>query len=81
MYKIIKNTFDKLPKDTNLFYGHEYTRGNLRFAKKIEVDNVVIREKYKEAKDNHRKKIASLPGILSEEYKINLFLRVDEPKI
>ncbi len=49
MYKIIKTKFDKLPKDTNLFYGHEYARGNLRFAKKIEADNLDIREKYKEA--------------------------------
>ena len=78
----IKETFlDELPKSTHLFYGHEYSFYNLRFAKHSDRENEFIKQTYKEAKKRRMIKMPFLPGVLEDEYRVNLFLRGEEQVI
>ncbi|WP_133128184.1 hydroxyacylglutathione hydrolase [Legionella nagasakiensis] len=65
----------KLPKDTQIYCAHEYTRQNLRFAAIIEPDNHTI-ESYRAHLMKHPNQ-CSLPSTLRLEKKINPFLRTD----
>ena len=67
----------KLPKETNIYCGHEYTLSNAKFiasiikGKNID-DKIKILENLKE--NNQR----SIPALLSEELDLNLFLKADD---
>mmetsp|Transcript_16509 Transcript_16509/g.15817 ORF Transcript_16509/g.15817 Transcript_16509/m.15817 type:complete len:146 (+) Transcript_16509:508-945(+) len=76
---IKKDVIDKLPKDTHLFYGHEYAYSNLRFCHSLDPNNQFINEQYLIVKKNRALRKPNLPGTLSDEYQINVFFRFDEP--
>jgi hydroxyacylglutathione hydrolase len=70
-----------LPPDTRIYCGHEYTLGNLLFAKSVEPDNGAIDERTVSARmllDNGR---PSGPSTLEQELATNPFLRVDRKTI
>ena len=64
---------NKLPDDTKIYCGHEYTLSNLEFVRS-QINNDYIEEKYKEILDMRSKNQISLPSILGIERKINPFL-------
>tara|TARA_B100000131_G_scaffold317318_1_gene359098 strand:- start:21 stop:752 length:732 start_codon:yes stop_codon:yes gene_type:complete len=64
---------NKLPDDTKIYCGHEYTLSNLEFVRS-QINNDYIEEKYKEISDMRSKNQISLPSILGIERKINPFL-------
>ena len=64
---------NKLPDDTKIYCGHEYTLSNLEFVRS-QINNDYIEEKYKEISDMRSKNQISLPSILGIEKKINPFL-------
>ena len=66
-----------LPKDTNIYCGHEYTKKNLDFCKKVEIDNNLLKEKKKWLDLRINKRIPTLPITLGEELDTNIFLRCD----
>ena len=66
-----------LPKDTNIYCGHEYTKKNLDFCKKVEIDNHLLKEKKKWLDLRINKRIPTLPITLGEELDTNIFLRCD----
>ena len=66
-----------LPKDTNIYCGHEYTKKNLDFCKKVEIDNNLLKEKKKWLELRINKRIPTLPITLGEELDTNIFLRCD----
>ncbi len=72
------NKIAALSDETLLYCGHEYTVGNLAFAKQVEPNNKEILSRYKLALDNHKKMVPSVPTTLALEKKTNPFLRCDQ---
>ncbi|HUJ57568.1 MAG TPA: hydroxyacylglutathione hydrolase [Kofleriaceae bacterium] len=64
-----------LPPETRVYFGHEYTAANLKFAAAVEPDNAAIAAR-----------LAGLPArttpsTIADELATNPFLRVTQPKI
>ena len=76
MYKSIKK-LKNLPKNTQIYCGHEYTISNLEFAKTVEPFNKDIISSYNNALNLQNNNTPTLPTFLSSELKINPFLRSD----
>ncbi len=65
----------RLPDDTNIYCGHEYTLANGQFCQKVEPDNTDITARMKQAKDLRRQHLPTIPVTLGTEKKTNVFLR------
>ncbi|HLJ00420.1 MAG TPA: hydroxyacylglutathione hydrolase [Bradyrhizobium sp.] len=70
-----------LPDDFKLYCGHEYTAANIKFALTIEPDNAVLRARAEEVKRQRAENKPTVPTLLGEEKKANVFLRADEPAV
>lgn len=70
-----------LPDDTKLYCTHEYTLQNLKFAQQVEPQNLDIQVKINHVQALRQANLPSLPALLSEEKKINPFLRCDVPEV
>ena len=66
----------KLPLDTKIYCGHEYTESNLRFAKSIEPLNQGIISRYNDVVKLNKQGIPTLPSTIEIEIETNPFLRV-----
>ena len=69
------------PKETKIYFGHEYTLTNLKFAERVEPGNERIREYVEECQTKQKKGGFTTPSTLAVELEMNPFLRVDEPEI
>lgn len=67
-----------LPEDTLICCAHEYTLANMKFAMHVLPDDVAIQDYYRKVNELRAKNQKTLPGILKNERKINLFLRTDD---
>lgn len=67
----------KLPEDTKVYFGHEYTVSNLKFAESVEKDNKDIAEKMKWAKEVG----VTTPSTIKNEKLTNPFMRVELPEV
>ena len=65
----------KLPLDTLIFCGHEYTVSNLEWAVGIDWDNKIIQKKLVEAKEKRSKGKYTIPSNVENELDINVFLK------
>ena len=72
------NKIKKLPKDTKIYCGHEYTYKNAEFCIKYDYDNVNLKKKFEEVKKLRSSNLPSLPTNLEDEIKSNIFLRCDQ---
>ena len=70
-----------LPDDFKLYCGHEYTASNIKFALTIEPDNAVLKARAEEVKRLRSENKPTIPTLLGEEKKANVFLRADEPSV
>jgi hydroxyacylglutathione hydrolase len=70
-----------LPGDTAIYFGHEYTEANIRFALTIEPDNEDLRARAEEAKREVAAGRATVPTTMGEEKRANVFLRADVPAV
>ncbi|MDD3287412.1 MAG: hydroxyacylglutathione hydrolase [Alphaproteobacteria bacterium] len=70
-------TIRKLPDDTLVYCGHEYTEKNSKFAMLLDKDNSELKLRVAEVNDLRRKGLPTLPVKLGMEKKTNPFLRVD----
>ena len=66
----------KLPLDTKIYCGHEYTESNLRFAKIVEPLNQGIISRYNDVVKLNKQGIPTLPSTIEIEIETNPFLRV-----
>jgi len=66
-----------LPDDTKVYCGHEYTMGNLKYAKFAEPDNADVDAKLNWAKAQK----CTVPSTIGEEKKFNPFMRVEHPDL
>jgi hydroxyacylglutathione hydrolase len=69
------NKLLKLPDETQIYCGHEYTLSNLHFAQTIEPANSDIKERLERVRELRQKNLPSLPTVLADERLINPFLR------
>ncbi|SFU20359.1 hydroxyacylglutathione hydrolase [Kosakonia arachidis] len=69
---------DALPDETIICCAHEYTLGNMKFAISILPEDAALNEYYREVKELRAKNQKTLPVILKNERRINLFLRTED---
>ena len=82
-YKQMYNSLKKiksLPNNTLIYCAHEYTKSNLLWALDLEPENQNIKNKLNEVEKKIALKELTIPFLLEEELKINLFLRADNLK-
>jgi hydroxyacylglutathione hydrolase len=70
-----------LPDDFKLYCGHEYTASNVKFALTIEPDNAALQARAAEVTKLRAEGKPTVPTLLGEEKKANVFLRADEPSV
>lgn len=71
----------KLPPDTELYCGHEYTLSNAKFALTIEPDNAALQRRAREVEALRATGKSTLPTRLDRELDTNPFLRPHVPAI
>jgi len=77
MHTALNKTLGSLPEDTKVFPGHEYTKGNVKFALSVIQDSETKRLEAL-ATDNKETQGKSTIG---DEKKYNVFMRVNDPEI
>ncbi|KAF2995660.1 Cytoplasmic glyoxalase II [Curvularia kusanoi] len=78
MHKALNETLAALPDDTKVFPGHEYTKGNVKFAKTVAGDNEAVQklDSYSQANKETQGKFT-----IGDEKKHNVFMLYADPKI
>jgi len=72
------NKIKKLPRDTKIYCGHEYTYKNAKFCMKYDPDNISLQKKFEEIKRLRSENLPTIPSSLDDEIKSNIFLRCDQ---
>jgi hydroxyacylglutathione hydrolase len=65
----------RLPKDTAIYCGHEYTLANARFGRMIEPGNEKLKARLAAVEELRAKGLPTLPTRLDIELETNVFLR------
>jgi hydroxyacylglutathione hydrolase len=81
MYTSLCEKLARLPPETKVFCGHEYTASNLRFALFAEPDNAAARDKLARVTEMRDCGEPTVPSTIAEELLTNPFLRVHEPTL
>jgi len=68
----------KLPPETLIYCGHEYTEANLKFAKMVEPNNLYIQSRLEEVSYRRLQGLPTVPSTLFSELATNPFLRTGE---
>ena len=68
----------ELPKDTQIYCGHEYTLQNSKFCESNDPDNSNLKSKIEEIKEKIRNGQPTIPSILSDEIECNIFLKAKD---
>jgi hydroxyacylglutathione hydrolase len=71
----------RLPDDTKVYCGHEYTLANIGFAKTVEPGNAALRKREERDRGLREAGRPTLPSTLGEEKATNPFLRCLEPAV
>ena len=72
------NKIKKLPKDTLIYCGHEYTQKNSEFCATYDNGNIHLEKKIEIVKNLRSKNLPTIPSTLEDELKSNIFLRCDQ---
>jgi hydroxyacylglutathione hydrolase len=65
----------KLPINTKVFCGHEYTLQNSNFCKAYDRDNINLKAKINEIKIRLKAGLSTIPSTIKDELECNIFLR------
>ena len=65
----------RLPHDTMIYSGHEYTLSNAKFALSVDPENVTLQRRVKEFERDLQNGKYTVPSLLSDELETNPFLR------
>ncbi len=89
MWVALHEKLGKLPADTLVYCGHEYTESNLRFALHVEPENPAIRARLERVERIRSRRAPdwhdatpdemTIPSTLAEEHETNPFLRARDP--
>ena len=71
----------KLPKNTMMYCGHEYTKKNGQFCIGIDRENEKLQDRIKNIDNKTQKNLPTIPITLGEELETNIFLRCEDKKI
>ncbi len=72
------NKIKKLPGDTKIYCGHEYTYKNAEFCMKYDEDNISLKKQFEKIKKLRSNNLPTIPVILDDELRTNIFLRCDQ---
>jgi hydroxyacylglutathione hydrolase len=72
------NKIKRLPENTNIFCGHEYTLQNSKFCIKYDPDNLVLKNKIVDIKEKLKNNLPTVPTILKDEINCNIFLKAKD---
>jgi len=72
------NKIKKLPKDTKIYFGHEYTYNNARFCMEYDSANIYLKKKFEVIKKLRSKNLPTVPTNLEDELNTNIFLRCNQ---
>jgi hydroxyacylglutathione hydrolase len=75
------NKIKNLPPDTKIYCGHEYTKSNLNFCLAYDTQNTFLKEKAIDIQKKLNSNLPTIPTILGQEIKTNIFLRCNDPEI
>ena len=68
----------ELPRDTQIYCGHEYTLQNSKFCESNDPDNLNLKSKIKAIKEKIKNGQPTIPSILSDEIECNIFLKAKD---
>ena len=71
----------RLPEETIVYFGHEYTLGNAKFALTVDPHNGALRERVREIEATLAAGGHTAPTTIGIERATNPFLRADDPAI
>ena len=75
------NKIKKLPPETKIYCGHEYTKSNLSFCLAYDTKNTILKKKIVDIQKKLNSNQPTIPSTLGDEIKTNIFLRCDDPEI
>ena len=71
----------KLPPETTVFCGHEYTLANAEFCLTIEPDNELLQQRVNDIRELRAKGLPTIPTSILEELTTNSFIRANHQDI
>ncbi len=71
----------RLPGETRVFCGHEYTQANARFARTVDPGNAALAARAERIDALRAEGKPTIPSTMAEECATNPFLRADDPAI
>ena len=74
------NKIKKLPKETEIYCGHEYTLQNSKFCLANDSDNLKLKQKISKIEKRLKNNLPTIPSILGEEMECNIFLKAKDVK-
>ena len=72
------NKIKKLPKDTEIYCGHEYTLQNSNFCATYDTNNLQLKNIITKIKEKLENGLPTVPTILDEELQCNIFLKAKD---
>ena len=75
------NKLAKLPDETVVYCGHEYTLANINFARLVEPENQAITQLQILAEKQRKSDLPTLPSTIAKEKACNPFLRSNQPEV
>ncbi len=70
-----------LPPETHVYFGHEYTAGNLKFAAAVEPANLEVARRATVVAERRAAGQPTTPSTIGEEHATNPFLRWAQPAV
>lgn len=71
----------RLPADTRVYCGHEYTLANIRFAEAVEPGNAALAQRKAREEAKRARNEPTLPSTIGDELATNPFLRCTEREV
>lgn len=81
LYDSLNRRLSALPDETLLYFGHEYTETNLRFAAHVDPGNLEVSDKQVLVAELRSAGMATTPTTLADERSTNPFLRCDQAEV
>ena len=72
------NKIKKLPHDTKIYFGHEYTLDNSNFCIANDSKNFKLKKKIIKIREKLKKNLPTVPTTLIDEIECNIFLRAKD---
>ena len=72
------NKLKKLPIDTKIYCGHEYTLNNSNFCATYDSNNLQLKNKISKIKEKLKNGLPTVPTVLDDEIQCNIFLKAKD---